>query len=410
MLPIPQARLVHNLRRSREITNILARYGYDWLLAGWNQTPVGQLRFRFTRSQQKNYSGPQQIRFALEELGTTFIKLGQTLSTRPDLVPPDYLVELAKLQDSVKPVPYPEIAAIIRRELGKAPEEIFAFIDPIPRATASIGQVHRATLVDGSEVIVKVQRPGVETQVAQDLAILSDLATWLSKREDISDLYDFEGWVDEFSSTLRDELDFTMEGRNADRMRRNFDGDPTIHIPLVYWDYTTKAVMVQEEICGIKISDVAALDAAGLDRRTLAANCARIALIQIFKHGFFHADPHSGNFFVESDGTIGLIDFGLVGRLDRSMREALLRLMMAISSRDANRLVDELLDLGVSRRHLNRNLLKRDLDHLIYHYADGPLSDVSGSQIFTQITSISLKHKLQLPAELTLLAKVIVMD
>jgi ubiquinone biosynthesis protein len=410
MLPIPQARLVRNLRRSREITNILARYGFDWLIAGWNQTGVGQLRRKLLRSNPVTYSGPQQLRMAIEELGVTFIKLGQTLSTRPDLVPPEFLLELAQLQDNVKPVPFPLIAAIIESELGKPPHQIFTIFETVPRATASIGQVHQAQLPDGSRVIVKVQRPGVEEQVAQDLAILYDLAAWLSKREDLADLYDFEGWVDEFSSTLRDELDFTLEGRNADRMRRNFAGDTSIHIPYVHWDYTTPRVLVQEEIHGIKISDHEALDIAGLDRRELAAACARIALIQIFKHGFFHADPHSGNFFVETDGTIGLIDFGLVGRLDRAMREALLRLMLATANKDANRLVDELLALGVSRRHLNRNLLKRDLDHLIYHYADGALGDVSGSQIFSQLTAVARKNNLQLPAELTLLAKVIIMD
>jgi ubiquinone biosynthesis protein len=414
MLINPQARLVRHLQRSRQIARILTKHGFDWILAGWEQTPLGQLRHRLIRrrwSQSKQwYSGPQHVRLALEELGTTFIKLGQTLSTRPDLVPAEYILELTRLQDNVKPVSYAQIAAVISRELGRLPEQVFGSFEKTPVAAASIGQVHRARLVDGTPVIVKVQRPGTAAQVAQDLEILSNIATLLSRHDDWGDAYDFNGWADEFALTLRDELDFTLEGRNADRMRHNFRDDPAVHIPLIYWDYTTPRVLVQEEIQGIKISELTAIEAAGLDRRELAATCARITLVQIFKHGFFHGDPHSGNFFVEADGTIGLIDFGQVGRLDRELREALLRLMMSISQRDTNRLVDELIALGVSQRRLNRNLLKRDLDHLIYRYSDRELGDVSGAQIFTQITSIALKNKLQLPAELTLLAKVIVMD
>jgi ubiquinone biosynthesis protein len=410
----PQTRIVRHLQRSRQIARILTRHGFDWIVAGWEKTPIGQLKRRLIRQRwsqrRERHSGPQHVRLALEELGTTFIKLGQTLSTRPDLIPAEYIFELTKLQDEVRPVSYAQIAAVITRELGKSPEQVFGTFEKTPVAAASIGQVHRAQLVDGTPVIVKVQRPGTAAQVAQDLEILSNIASLLAKREDWGDLYDFEGWADEFAMTLRDELDFTLEGRNADRMSHNFRDDPAVHIPQIYWEHTTPRVLVQEEIQGIKISDLAAIEAAGLDRRELAATCARITLVQIFKHGFFHGDPHSGNFFVEPDGTIGLIDFGQVGRLDRELREALLRLMMAIGQRDTNRLVDELLALGVSKRRLNRNLLKRDLDHLIYRYSDRELRDVSGAQIFTQITSIALKNQLQLPAELTLLAKVIVMD
>jgi ubiquinone biosynthesis protein len=414
MLAIPQPKLVRNLRRSREIARILARHGFAWALAGWdNSAParIQQLVTRVTgRAQAETFSGPKHVRLALEELGTTFIKLGQTLSTRPDLVPPDYLAELVKLQDNVRSIPYDQVAEVIERELGQPPEQLFASFERVPRAAASIAQVHRAILRDGSKVIVKVQRPGIEAQVAQDLAILSDLASFWSKRSDVADAYDLTGLVEEFSFNLLDELDFGLEGRNADRMRRNFAGDAAIHIPEVHWEYSTVRVLVQEEITGIKISDLAALDAAGIDRQELAARCARVALIQIFKHGFFHADPHSGNFFVEPDGTIGLIDFGLVGRLDKALRESLLRLMLSIAARDTDRLVDELLTLGVTGRHINRKLLKRDLDHLIDRFSGGALRDISGAQVFGQITAIAFKNQLQLPAELTLLAKVVVMD
>lgn len=410
MLPISQANLAKHLRRSREIAHILARHGFDWLLTGWDGGMAGALRRWMGRMQIEAHSGPEHVRLALEELGTTFIKLGQVLSTRPDLVPPEYLAELSKLQDNVRPAPYSQISAIIERELGHLPEQIFASFETSPQAVASIGQVHRARLTDGSPVVVKVQRPGVDAQVVQDLAMLSHLAALLVKRDDWGDAYDFQGWVDEFSLALRDELDFTLEGRNADRMRRNFTDDSAVHIPLVYWDYTTPRVLVLEEIQGIKISQLGAVEAAGLNRQALAATCARITLVQIFRHGFFQADPHPGNFFIKSDGTIGLIDFGQMGRLDAPLREVLLRLMMAIAQHDADRLVDELLALGTTRQRLNRNALKRDLDHVIYRYSDRAPRDISGAQLFAQVTTIALKHRLQLPAELTLLAKVVVMD
>ncbi|MDF2441189.1 MAG: ubiquinone biosynthesis protein [Abditibacteriota bacterium] len=411
MLTLQEAKLARHLRRSREIAHVLARHGFDWLQAEWELGGVsGSLRRWLGRMRVEPLSGPEHVRLALEELGPTFIKLGQALSTRPDLVPPDYIAELAKLQDSVTPAPYSAIATIIEHELGQPPERLFSAFETKPQAAASIGQVHRARLLDGCRVVVKVQRPGVDTQVIQDLAILSDLAQILARRDDWRDAYDFQGWVEEFSWALCNELDFSLEGRNADRMRRNFEDDPAVHIPRVYWEYTTARVLVQEEIQGIKISDLTALEDAGHDRRELAARCAHIALLQIFQHGFFHADPHPGNFFIEANGTIGLIDFGQVGRLDTPLREVLLRLMMAISRRDADRLVDELLALGASRRRLNRNALKRDLDHVIYRYSDRSPREISSAQVLTQVTAIALQHRLQLPAELTLLAKVVAMD
>ena len=406
-----RAKFALHLWRSREIAQILARHGFDWALAGWDLGGIGgSLHMWRGRFRVQPLNGPQHLRLALEEMGATFIKLGQALSTRPDLLPADYIAELIKLQDGVTPVPYSAIAAAIKLELGREPDEIFCEFDKEPLATASIGQVHRACLNDGRRVIVKVQRPGVGARVEQDLAVLSDMAKLLARRDDWGDAYDFRGWVDEFASNLRDELDFTMEGRNADIMRESFEDDPMVRIPRVYWEHTTPRVMVQEEMVGIKIRDLAALDAAGIDRHALAENCARIALVQIFEHGFFHADPHPGNFFVEPNGTVALIDFGEVGRLDPPLRETLLRLTLTISRQDSDRLVDELLAIGATRRQLQRNVLKRDLDHIMHRYSNRPMAEISGANVFQQITNVAFHHHLQLPSELTLLFKVIVMD
>ncbi|MCI0528978.1 MAG: AarF/ABC1/UbiB kinase family protein, partial [Nitrospira sp.] len=325
-------------------------------------------------------------------------------------VPPDYVAEFSKLQDSAPPVSYSQIAQVIQSELDSPPEEIFKTFDVQPRASASIGQVHAARLPDDTPVVVKVQRPGVEARVEQDLEILSDLARLATQRTTLGILYDIEGWVEEFAFTLRNELDYTREGQNADRFRRNFASDPTLQIPQVYWRYTTRQVLTLEEIQGIKINDLAALEAAGLDCHSIAKNSARIMLTMVFEHGFFHADPHPGNFFVLPGETIGLIDFGLVGRLDIPLREALLRLVMALIRQDADRLVDELLALGIARGHIQLRELKRDLDHLIQRYYDQSIREIAAIQAFNELMTVALRHKLQLPTDLALLTKVITMS
>ncbi|MCI0527960.1 MAG: AarF/UbiB family protein, partial [Nitrospira sp.] len=324
-------RQTRHLRRYREIVGILARHGLGWLVV---QLGLGDL-IPFHRGllghtrRQEPYTQPEHIRIALEDLGTTFTKLGQILSTRPDLVPPDYITQFSKLQDNAPPVPYSQVAEVIQRELGAPPEEIFKSFDVQPRASASIGQVHMACLPNDTLVVVKVQRPGVEAQVEEDLEVLADLANLAAQRTTLGEYLDIEGWMEEFAFTLHNELDYTQEGQNADRFRRNFAGEPTLHVPRIYWEYTTQRVLTMEEIQGIKISDLTALEAAGLDRHHIAENSARIMLTMVFEHGFFHADPHPGNFFVLPGGGIGLIDYGMVGRLDTSLREALARLFLA---------------------------------------------------------------------------------
>lgn len=405
-------RQIRHLRRYREIVGTLVRHGLAWLVV---QLGLGDL-IPFHRGllghtqRQEPYTPPEHVRMALEELGTTFIKLGQVLSTRPDLVPSDYLVELNKLQDSAPLVPYTQIAEVIQQELGTSPEKIFKTFEVQPRASASIGQVHAACLPDGTPVVVKVQRPGVEAQVERDLEVLSDLAYLAAHRTTLGTLYDIEGWVEEFAFTLRNELDYTREGHNADRFRRNFVDDSTLYIPRVYWEYTTRQVLTLEAIQGIKINDLRALETAGLSRHCIAQNSVRIMLTMVFEHGFFHADPHPGNFFVLPGEVIGLIDFGMVGRLDISLREALLRLVMALIRQDVNRLVDELLALGVARGRVQLQALKRDLDHLIQRYYDRPIKEIAAIQAFNDLMTIALRHRLQLPTDLTLLTKVIAMS
>jgi len=401
-----------HLKRYREIAAILARHGLGWLAIQLNLGALIPFHWGLLKHPRREepYTQPEHIRMALEDLRTTFIKLGQILSTRPDLIPPEYVTEFSKLQDSAPPIPLIEVNEAINRELGMPPEKIFKTFDTEPRASASIGQVHAALLHDGTPVVVKVQRPGVETLVDQDLEVLRDISHFAERHTAWGALYDIQGWLEEFAFILRNELDYTREGQNADRIRRNFAGDKRLHVPQIYWHYTSARVITMEEISGIKITDIKSLETAGLDRRRIAENCAHIALTMTYDHGFFHADPHPGNFFVLENETIGLIDYGMVGRLDENLRNSLLKFDMALVRKDADRLADELIELGVAKGSVQRHILKRDLDHFVQRFYDKPLKEVTASQAFNELVAVALHHRLQLPSDLIVLFKVIAMS
>ena len=401
-----------HLKRYSEIAAILARHGLGWLaiqlnLGGFIPFHRGLLGHPKRR---EPYTQAEHIRMALEDLGTTFIKLGQILSTRPDLVPPEYIAEFSKLQDSAPPFPYSQVVEVIQRELGNPPEKIFKTFDVQPRASASIGQVHAARLQDGTAVMVKVQRPGVENLVERDIEVLSDIARLAEEHTTLGANYDITGWIEEFAFTLTNELDYTREGHNADRIRSNFSSDKRLYVPRIFWEFTTKRVMTMEEISGIKINDIESLDKAGLDHHLIAENCAHIVLTMAYEHGFFHADPHPGNFFVLPEGIIGLIDYGMVGRLDENLKLSLLRMDMALIRKDADRLVDELMSLGVAKVSVKLNVLKRDIDHMIYRFYDLSLKEDMAAQAFNELVAIALRHRLQLPSDLIILFKTIAMS
>ncbi len=276
-------------------------------------------------------------------------------------------------------------------------------------ASASVGQAHKALLHNGTKVVVKVQRPGIDVLIERDIEVLSTLAHFASSRFEFGESYDIEGWIEEFAFTLRNELDYTREGQNADRIRRNFGEDPRIHVPAVYWEYSTGKVLTMEEISGIKISDSASLSRAGLDLSLVARNYAHIFLTMAYDHGFFHADPHPGNFFVLPNEVIGLIDYGMVGRLDENLRLSLLRILMAMARKDTERLVDEFLALGIARKAPRRDMFRRDIDHFIQLFYDRPLKEIAAAQAFNELVSIARRHRLQLPSDLIIYFKVIAM-
>jgi ubiquinone biosynthesis protein len=347
---------------------------------------------------------------ALEELGATFIKLGQILSTRADLLPPEYLSELSKLQDAAPRVPFDAVREMLVEELGVPLEDVFASFDPEPLAAASIGQAHAAVLPDGTEVVVKIRRPGVVEQVEQDLQILQDLAAAASQRWQAAGQYDLPGLAREFSATLRAELDYIREGHNAERFAANFAGNEGIHVPRVFWDTTTSRVLTLERIRGLKISDLDALDAAGIDRKALAERAAHLVLKMVCEDGFFHADPHPGNFFIEPGGRIGVVDFGMVGYVDERTQGQLAEVVLAVTSRDTGSLVDIFLELGIVRGVLNRNLLHQDLSHLMTRYYAMELGEIKVREVVNDTLEIVRRHRLQLPANLALLSKTFIMS
>ena len=352
---------------------------------------------------------PEHLRLALEELGATFVKLGQLLSTRADLLPPEYLVELAKLQDSVPPVPTEQIQELLVLELGKPIDAAFATFDPKPLAAASIGQTHAASRHDGVQVVIKIQRPGVAKQVEQDLDILRNLAATASHHWEVSEQYDLVGLEEEFEQTIREELDYFHEARNAERFAANFEGDESVHIPRVFWDTSTARVLTLERISGIKVSDQSKLDAEHIDRKALAGRGARIVLKMIFEDGFFHADLHPGNLFVESDGRVGLIDFGMTGTLDERTRDCLSDLIIAIGNRDFDQLTEVFLELGRSTKPVDRNALQLDLEHLVNPSYGKELKEIKLAPLLNGIFATLRRHYLHLPADLTLLLRSVIM-
>jgi ubiquinone biosynthesis protein len=351
-----------------------------------------------------------RLRLILEDLGATAIKIGQILSTRPDVVGPVYVAELSRLQDAAPPEARGVVEAVIASELGSPPTVCFASFETTPMAAASIGQAHAAVGHDGRPLVVKVRRPGVAAQVRVDLDILERSAHLLARFVRVARRYDLVGLADQFAATLRAELDYLVEAANAERFARNLAGRSDVRIPRVYRNETSTRVITLEMLHGMKPDNLGALREAGVDLPALARRCADVMLTMIFEHGFFHADPHAGNFFVEDNATIGLIDFGMVGRLDASTRDALVRVLIAVAAADTEQLVDATMRLGVITGSVNRDALLRDFDAILQQQLAQPLGDVKVGQLLFDVMVAMRRHRLRLPASLALLAKTFAMS
>lgn len=397
-----------NLKRLQQITSILIKYGFDYFvkqLGLANLISKGEKILKLKPSKIAQLPLPVRVRLALEELGPTFIKLGQILSTRPDLIPSDYIKELQKLQDEVPPFPYEQVEELLKGELGADVSEIFKSVEQIPFAAASLGQVHQAILEDGDKVIIKVQRPNIEKVIETDLDILFHLARLTERSIPASRLYEPVKIVEEFAKTIRLELDYGTEGRNADRFRKNFKDEKTVYTPKIYWELSSKRILTMELIQGIKINAIEELDKAGYDRKKIAENGAKAFMKQILIDGFFHADPHPGNILVMKGKIIGFMDFGMMGQLDEETREKGIDLFIAIIERNPDKIINEMLDLGIAPQKIDTQSLKVDIKEMIDRYYDKPLKEIKLGELINQLVEISIKYQIKMPAEFALLGK-----
>ena len=404
-----------DLGRLHDLAAILIRYGFGDLvgrlgLAG-ALARAGRVLPLEDLEALVALPAPVRVRRALEEMGPSFVKLGQVLATRVDLFAPEWIDEFGKLQSSAPPVPFAAIHAQLVEDLGDAPERVFAMLDPAPLAAASIAQVHRARLHDGSDVVVKVRRPGIRPVIEADLRLLQRVAQAIEAK--FPELRQFHpvGVVQQFKASLTRELDLAAECRHAERIAASFAANDKVVVPAVYWDYTGERMNVQAFIDGIAVSDVAALDAAGVDRKLVARRGARVVLKMILEDGFFHADPHAGNVFVLPPQRIAIIDFGMVGRLSPARRAQVVELMHALVEHDAERVTEVLLDWtgeAASDAPTDERQLAQNVDGFVDRYHGVPLGQLDLAAMLLEVTALLRQHHLALPADLALLIKVFV--
>ncbi len=398
--------------RSRQIADALIRHDLGYLVGvfGLNRYVPFHWGLLGHTPRATPYTPPEHIRLAMEELGPTFAKLGQLLSTRADLLPPAYQRELALLQDRVPSVPSDLIIAIVEAELDGSLTDHFATFEQEPLAAASIGQVHAATLPDGAAVVVKVRRPGVVAQIEADLTLLKSLARTAQQRWATAEQYDLVALADEFARTIRAELDYEQEGRAVERFATNFSANPSVHIPRVFWSHSSGQVLTLERIEGMKVTDITAIDAAGVDRSALARHATDAILQMIFEHGLFHADLHPGNLFIEMDERIALIDFGMIGTVSDDPRDALASIILAVLHHDYDQLVDALLALGFARQRVDRRALRADMARLLAPYYGRTLDEIALGPLMEAAFATIRTHQLQLPPDLVLLLKTLIMS
>jgi ubiquinone biosynthesis protein len=370
--------------------------------------PISPWRARL-RSRLEEKSDAERLRLALGELGPTFIKLGQFLSTRADLLPPHFLSELRQLQDAAPPVPSEQIVEFLERELGKPYSKAFLSFDPKPLASASIGQVHAAVLLDGTPVTVKVRRPGIERTIDTDLGALADFVSLLHGRSASLRRYDLPAFLREFSLMLHDELLFTVEAHNTEALREALAPDPHVAVPRVFWDLTRTGVLTLERFSGTRVNQPDEMRAAGIDPRQVAVNLAQSMLRQVFQLGIFHGDPHQGNLVVMQDGRLGFLDMGEVGQLDQSTRRLMVDLIVAVVRNDADAALDVLLEVGATGPDTDVTGLRRDLARMIMRYAPLGRRQLPLGQFFQRLVTLLFHHGVRVPAEFTLLGKALLL-
>ncbi|MBS0201439.1 MAG: AarF/ABC1/UbiB kinase family protein [Planctomycetes bacterium] len=422
-------RLIRNIGRTSEIVTVLLNHGFSDLVdriglrSVWYRSR--QIFSRKPHEPARHVKMVERIRVALESLGPTYIKFGQVMSTRPDLVPQEMLKELKKLQERVPPFPSREAVERLETELGAPVSELFANFDETPLAAGSLGQVHRAVHFDGTPLAVKIRRPGAVRNVERDLALMYEIAVLIDRNIAEARIFDPVGLVNHFARSIRRELNFAREGRTMDEFRRLFRQDATLYVPTVYWDLTTEAVLTMEYIDGLRIdelpqqaelfrvpavpgstTDVPA--AIRIDPAQVAANGARIFMKQAFEFGVFHGDPHPGNIRIKRDGTICLLDYGMIGMLDEKTREQLIDLLVAISRQNVDAAVKLVLLIGEAYTEIDRVLLQVDMRDFIANYYGIPLERMNVGRLLSDFVGILANHGIRCPGSLMLLIRSLV--
>lgn len=400
---------VKYINRYREIAMQFSKSGLGFIIEEIGLDRVLSLPKRILLRQQndeyleKTYA--ERIRIFIEEMGTTFIKLGQIASTRADLLPPDLINELEKLQSHVSPFPASDARALIEESLEADIDDIFMIFDDVPVGSASIGQVHRAMLHTGEDVAVKVQRPNIEKTVRTDLEILRHLALLAEANLEWARNYQVTDMIDEFSDALINELDYTIEARNVERIGKTHRNDIKVKIPEIYWDYSSKNVMVMDFIKGTPVNQLKKLDELGINRSMVADTLARSIFKQIFEEGYFHGDPHPGNVNVLDDGTVVFLDFGMVGRLTSDLKNNFGSLLISLMKHDSDGVVKSIVKMGVVPADVSIRDLNREAEIMRDKYYDVPLAKLNFSDAVNDLFGISNKYKIKLPQDFTILAK-----
>ena len=398
--------------RLREISTVLARHGFFPLMERLHlsklvSVPLRLMGRKITREKEE-LNEPMRARLAMEELGPTFIKFGQILSTRPDVVPHDFIIEFLKLQDSVKPFPFKDAVKVIEAQFGLPVSELFSSMEETPVAAASIAQVHRAVTRDGQEVMVKVQRPGIDKTIETDIAILGYLARLAEKYMPESRLYDPPGMVEEFSAVIRREMDFTLEASYMEKFRENFSGDERVMVPTVFWESTGKKVLTMERVAGIKVDKVASLKEAGIDTEQVAHVIADVFFKQVFEFGLFHGDLHSGNIFVVSQDRIALVDFGIVGRIGQEMKQNLADILIGLATQDFDSAIKVYQRMGILPEGIDRASFEREYYDIILHYFGRPFKYVKIGELLLDYIRLAARYDITLPRELLLFDKCVI--
>ncbi|MBJ6762227.1 AarF/ABC1/UbiB kinase family protein [Myxococcaceae bacterium JPH2] len=395
--------ILQDLNRVRQITVIAARHGFGEVAerAGlWRM--LGRKEKVEVSPEAQRASTARRFRMLLADLGPTFIKLGQVLSTRADLLPAEYVEELATLQDHVEPIPLAEVHAQIRGSLGKDAAELFAQIDPTPLAAASIAQVHRAVTLEGEEVVVKVQRPGIAAQIDSDLGVLRSLARLLEAVVEETGIYTPSGIVDEFDRAIHEELDFVNEATNIRAFLENHRERPYLKIPRVYSELSSRTVLTLEFIRGVKVNPSQLSEPV---RKQLAQNIVEASFRQLFDDGLFHGDPHPGNILLMEDHRLALLDFGVVGRLTRPMQETLVMLCLAVALKDSDSVARILYRVGVPDARANLVGFRNDIEGILGQHLPTTLGQVDARTLLRDLLDLAVKYRIRIPKEYALLSR-----